>query len=117
MRRARRTREGRVSPVGVVSIVVTAGGATLLVTFFGTRSAYGGVPTLNGPAFGSTVRAAAPCDLRHWLGFCRRLVRVVTGRVGGGLVDNDVVRQAPLFSALDDEAADALRGSMSETKL
>ena len=32
-------------------------------------------------------------------------------------MDNDVVRQAPLFSALDDEAADALRGSMSETKL
>jgi CRP-like cAMP-binding protein len=32
-------------------------------------------------------------------------------------VDNDVLRQAPLFSALDDEAAGALRASMSETKL
>src|SRR5690348_14962669 len=33
------------------------------------------------------------------------------------VVDNEVLRQAPLFSALDDEAATALRGSMSETKL
>ena len=33
------------------------------------------------------------------------------------LVDNDVLRQAPLFSALDDEAATALRASMAETKL
>ena len=32
-------------------------------------------------------------------------------------MDNDVVRQAPLFSALDDEAATALRASMAETKL
>jgi len=32
-------------------------------------------------------------------------------------VDNDVLRQAPLFSALDDEAATALRASMSETRL
>jgi len=32
-------------------------------------------------------------------------------------VDNDVLRQAPLFSALDDEAATALRASMSETKI
>jgi CRP-like cAMP-binding protein len=32
-------------------------------------------------------------------------------------VDNDVLRQAPLFSALDDEAASALRASMSETKI
>jgi CRP/FNR family transcriptional regulator, cyclic AMP receptor protein len=32
-------------------------------------------------------------------------------------VDNEVLRQAPLFSALDDEAATALRGSMSESKL
>ena len=32
-------------------------------------------------------------------------------------MDNDVLRQAPLFSALDDEAATALRGSMAETKL
>jgi len=32
-------------------------------------------------------------------------------------VDNEVLRQAPLFSALDDEAATALRASMSETKL
>jgi CRP-like cAMP-binding protein len=32
-------------------------------------------------------------------------------------VDNDVLRQAPLFSALDDEAATALRSSMAETKL
>ena len=32
-------------------------------------------------------------------------------------MDNDVLRQAPLFSALDDEAATALRNSMSETSL
>ena len=32
-------------------------------------------------------------------------------------MDNEVLRQAPLFSALDDEAATALRGSMSESKL
>jgi CRP/FNR family transcriptional regulator, cyclic AMP receptor protein len=32
-------------------------------------------------------------------------------------VDTDVLRQAPLFSALDDEAAAALRSSMAETKL
>jgi CRP/FNR family transcriptional regulator, cyclic AMP receptor protein len=32
-------------------------------------------------------------------------------------VDNDVLRQAPLFSALDDEAASALRASMSQTKI
>ena len=32
-------------------------------------------------------------------------------------MDNDVLRQAPLFSALDDEAATALRSSMAETKL
>ena len=32
-------------------------------------------------------------------------------------MDNDVLRQTPLFSALDDEAATALRTSMSETKL
>ncbi|MGA8847139.1 MAG: Crp/Fnr family transcriptional regulator, partial [Nocardioides sp.] len=32
-------------------------------------------------------------------------------------MDNDVLRQAPLFSALDDEAATALRASMSETRL
>jgi CRP/FNR family transcriptional regulator, cyclic AMP receptor protein len=32
-------------------------------------------------------------------------------------VDNDVLRQAPLFSALDDEAASALRASMTETKI
>ena len=32
-------------------------------------------------------------------------------------MDNDVLRQAPLFSALDDEAATALRASMAETKL
>jgi CRP/FNR family cyclic AMP-dependent transcriptional regulator len=32
-------------------------------------------------------------------------------------VDNDVLRQAPLFSALDDEAASALRASMSEQKI
>ena len=30
-------------------------------------------------------------------------------------MDNDVLRQAPLFSALDDEAATALRASMAET--
>ena len=29
-------------------------------------------------------------------------------------MDNDVLRQAPLFSALDDEAATALRASMAE---
>jgi CRP/FNR family transcriptional regulator, cyclic AMP receptor protein len=33
------------------------------------------------------------------------------------VVDNEVLRQAPLFSALDDEAATALRGSLSESKL
>ena len=32
-------------------------------------------------------------------------------------MDNDVLRQAPLFSALDDEAATALRASMSGTRL
>ncbi|WP_300680881.1 Crp/Fnr family transcriptional regulator [Nocardioides sp.] len=32
-------------------------------------------------------------------------------------VDNDVLRQAPLFSALDDEAATALLSSLVETKL
>ena len=32
-------------------------------------------------------------------------------------MDNDVLRQAPLFSALDDEAATALRASMAESKL
>jgi CRP/FNR family cyclic AMP-dependent transcriptional regulator len=32
-------------------------------------------------------------------------------------VDNDVLRQAPLFSALDDEAATALRSSMAESRL
>ena len=32
-------------------------------------------------------------------------------------MDNDVLRQAPLFSALDDEAATALRSSMAETRL
>ncbi|WP_101525618.1 MULTISPECIES: Crp/Fnr family transcriptional regulator [Nocardioides] len=32
-------------------------------------------------------------------------------------MDTDVLRQAPLFSALDDEAAAALRNSMAETKL
>ncbi len=32
-------------------------------------------------------------------------------------MDNDVLRQAPLFSALDDEAASALRASMGEARL
>jgi CRP/FNR family transcriptional regulator, cyclic AMP receptor protein len=32
-------------------------------------------------------------------------------------VDNDVLRQAPLFSSLDDDAADSLRASMSETRI
>ena len=32
-------------------------------------------------------------------------------------MDNDVLRQAPLFSALDDEAASALRTSMAEASL
>lgn len=32
-------------------------------------------------------------------------------------MDTDVLRQAPLFSALDDEAATALLGSMAETRL
>ena len=32
-------------------------------------------------------------------------------------MDNDVLRQSPLFSALDDEAATALRASMAETRL
>ena len=37
--------------------------------------------------------------------------------VKGHHVDNDVLRQAPLFSALDDEAAVALRSSMGENRL
>jgi CRP/FNR family transcriptional regulator, cyclic AMP receptor protein len=32
-------------------------------------------------------------------------------------VENDVLRQAPLFSALDDEAASALRASMTQTRI
>ena len=32
-------------------------------------------------------------------------------------MDNDVLRHAPLFNALDDEAATALRASMAETRL
>lgn len=32
-------------------------------------------------------------------------------------MDNDVLRQAPLFSSLDDQAADSLRASMSETRI
>ena len=32
-------------------------------------------------------------------------------------MDNDVLRHAPLFSALDDEAATALRASMADTRL
>ncbi|MEQ4523614.1 Crp/Fnr family transcriptional regulator, partial [Nocardioides kribbensis] len=32
-------------------------------------------------------------------------------------MDNDVLRQAPLFSALDDEAASALRASMTEGRM
>jgi CRP/FNR family cyclic AMP-dependent transcriptional regulator len=32
-------------------------------------------------------------------------------------VDNELLRQAPLFSALDDEAANALRSSMGENRL
>lgn len=32
-------------------------------------------------------------------------------------MDNDVLRQAPLFQALDEEAATALRVSMTTTKL
>ncbi|MBV9831652.1 MAG: Crp/Fnr family transcriptional regulator, partial [Marmoricola sp.] len=32
-------------------------------------------------------------------------------------MENDVLRQAPLFSALDDEAAAALRSSMGEIRL
>ncbi|MCD6638499.1 MAG: Crp/Fnr family transcriptional regulator [Nocardioides sp.] len=32
-------------------------------------------------------------------------------------MDNDVLRQAPLFSLLDDEAASALRASLAETRL
>ncbi|MGN0064311.1 MAG: Crp/Fnr family transcriptional regulator [Nocardioides sp.] len=32
-------------------------------------------------------------------------------------MDNDVLRQAPLFSGLDDEATTALRNSLAETKL
>jgi CRP-like cAMP-binding protein len=37
--------------------------------------------------------------------------------VEGKSVENDVLRQAPLFGALDDEAALALRGSMTEARL
>jgi CRP/FNR family transcriptional regulator, cyclic AMP receptor protein len=32
-------------------------------------------------------------------------------------VENDVLRQAPLFSSLDDDAANSLRSSMSETRI
>ena len=32
-------------------------------------------------------------------------------------MDNDVLRQAPLFSSLDDDAANSLRSSMSETRI
>ena len=32
-------------------------------------------------------------------------------------MENDVLRQAPLFSALDDEAASALRASMTQTRI
>jgi hypothetical protein len=35
----------------------------------------------------------------------------------GPAVDTTVLRQAPLFSALDDEAATALGSSMTETRL
>ena len=57
----------------------------------------------------------------HWLG-CGLTPASPGGtgppyRILGGTVDNDVLRQAPLFSALDDEAASALRSSMSETCL
>lgn len=43
--------------------------------------------------------------------------RRVPPRKGTRRVTNDVLRQAPLFSALDDEAASALRSSMGENRL
>ena len=43
--------------------------------------------------------------------------RARRGRRWRSFVDNEVLRQAPLFSALDDEAATALRASMSEMRL
>jgi CRP/FNR family cyclic AMP-dependent transcriptional regulator len=47
------------------------------------------------------------------------MVQTVICNTGKGKtqVENDVLRQAPLFSALDDEAAQALRSSMGEIKL
>src|SRR3954470_17913044 len=36
---------------------------------------------------------------------------------GGELVDDDIVRRAPLFTALDDEAAASLRSTMTEVRL
>src|SRR4028118_1761445 len=38
-------------------------------------------------------------------------------RAGGGRVDNDVLRQARLFSGLDDDAAESLRASMSDVRI
>src|SRR3954447_16619276 len=36
---------------------------------------------------------------------------------GGELVDDDIVRRAPLFTALDDEAAASLRNTMTQVRL
>ena len=57
------------------------------------------------------------CDLKHWAFDTRGRLPVATLIVEGMSVDNDVLRQAPLFGALDDEAAMALRSSMTETRL
>src|SRR5262245_16936457 len=51
---------------------------------------------------------------------CARIVRDcghVAARDEEDPVGDDVLRQAPLFSELDDEAAEALRSSMSTVKL
>ena len=48
----------------------------------------------------------------------RHTPAATTGGHGRDLrVTNDVLRQAPLFSALDDEAASALRASMTDQRL
>ncbi len=56
---------------------------------------------------GQTVTCNTAGSISGWSGPTRK----------GHHVENDVLRQAPLFSALDDEAASALRSSMSENRL
>src|ERR1044072_3130270 len=98
MRRPRRTRPVR------VSFAATAD----------TAPAYGGGPSLPG--------AARLVGVTQGTGEDRADRRAATDRRRPAdgqedVVDNEVLRQAPLFSALDDGAATALRGSLRETKL